>query len=65
MFSDNCIINFKRQMQSMGINVVVDLKGKVLNGNRAAGFDYATGTIYIKKKAGVSDGTLWEAQTAR
>lgn len=31
----------------MGINVVVDQKGEVLNGNRAAGFDYATGTIYI------------------
>ena len=49
------IRRYKRQMQSMGINVVVDLKGKVLNGNRAAGFDYATGTIYIKKKAGVID----------
>ena len=41
------IRRYKRQMQSMGINVVVDQKGKVLNGNRAAGFDYATGTIYI------------------
>ena len=39
----------------MGINVVVDKKGKVLNGNKVAGFDYSSGTIYIKKKAGVID----------
>lgn len=42
-------------MQSKGINVVVDKKGKVLTGDKAAGFDYATGTIYIKKKSGVID----------
>lgn len=39
----------------LGIKVVVDKKGKVLNGNKAAGFDYSTGTVYIKKKAGVID----------
>ncbi|MGN0386530.1 MAG: zincin-like metallopeptidase toxin domain-containing protein [Lachnospiraceae bacterium] len=49
------IRNYKEQMHSMGINVVVDKKGKVLTGDRAAGFDYATGTIYIKKKSGVID----------
>ena len=49
------IRNYKKQMQSMGINVVVDKKGKVLTGDKAAGFDYATGTIYIKKKSGVID----------
>lgn len=47
--------NYKKQMQSKGIDVVVDKKGKVLTGNKAAGFDYTTGTIYIKKKAGVID----------
>ena len=47
------IRNYKKQMQSMGINVVVDKKGKVLTGDKEAGFDYATGTIYIKKKSGV------------
>ena len=49
------IRNYKKQMKGMGINVVVDKKGKVLSGNKAAGFDYSTGTIYIKKKAGIID----------
>ena len=49
------IRKYKKQMNSMGINVVVDKKGKVLNGNKVAGFDYSSGTIYIKKKAGVID----------
>ena len=49
------IRNYKKQMNSLGIKVVVDKKGKVLNGNKAAGFDYSTGTVYIKKKAGVID----------
>lgn len=49
------IRNYKKQMKGMGINVVVDKKGKVLTGNKAAGFDYSNGTIYIKKKAGVID----------
>ncbi|MGN0403395.1 MAG: zincin-like metallopeptidase toxin domain-containing protein [Acetatifactor sp.] len=39
------IRNYKKQMKGMGINVVVDKKGKVLNGNKVAGFDYSTGTI--------------------
>ncbi len=42
-------------MNSLGINVVVDKKGTVLYGNKAAGFDYSTGTIYIRKKPGVID----------
>ena len=35
--------------------MVVDKKGTVLYGNKAAGFDYSTGTIYIRKKLGVVD----------
>lgn len=27
----------------------------MLSGNKAAGFDYSTGTVYIKKKSGVID----------
>lgn len=46
---------YKKRMNSIGINVVVDKKGTVLNGNRAAGFDYATGTVYIRKTSGVID----------
>ena len=49
------IRNYKKQMKSKGINVVVDKKGKLLKGERAAGFDYTTGTVYIKRKAGVID----------
>ena len=49
------IRNYKKQMKSKGINVVVDKKGKLLKGRKAAGFDYATGTVYIKRKAGVID----------
>ncbi len=49
------IRSYKKQMKSMGINVVVDRKGKMLNGTRVAGFDYSTGTIYIRKNAGVLD----------
>ena len=49
------IRNYKKEMNSKGIFVVVDKKGKVLRGNKAAGFDYSTGSIYIKKKPGVID----------
>ncbi|WBW96137.1 zincin-like metallopeptidase toxin domain-containing protein [Oceanirhabdus sp. W0125-5] len=49
------IRNYKKQMKSKGIDVVVDKKGKILTGNKAAGFDYSKGTIYIQKKPGVID----------
>ncbi len=42
-------------MRKRGINVVVDKKGKILMGNKAAGFDYSNGTIYIRKNPGVID----------
>ena len=46
---------YKKEMNGKGIKVTVDKKGKVLNGNKVAGFDYSTGTIYIKKNPGVID----------
>ena len=42
--------DYKKKMNSLGINVVVDKKEIVLQGDKAAGFDYSTGTIYIRKK---------------
>ena len=41
--------NYKKKMNSLGINVVVDKKEIVLQGDKAAGFDYSTGTIYIER----------------
>ena len=41
------IRNYKKQMKNRGINVIVDKKGKKLEGNKIAGFDYSDGTIYI------------------
>ncbi|URZ03832.1 zincin-like metallopeptidase toxin domain-containing protein [Clostridium felsineum] len=49
------IRNYKKEMNSKGIDVVVDKKGKILNGDIAAGFDYSTGKIYIRSKPGVID----------
>ena len=49
------IRSYKNQMNKRGINVITDTKGKLLKDNRVAGFDYSTGTVYIKKTPGVID----------
>jgi hypothetical protein len=49
------IRNYIKEMKSKGTDVIVDKKGKILNGNLAAGFDFSTGKIYIRNKPGVID----------
>lgn len=49
------IRQYKKMMSNKGINVFVDKKNKILTGNKAAGFDYSSGTIFIKKKPGLID----------
>lgn len=47
--STSYIRNYKADMKSKGIPVIVDKKGKILPNGVAAGFDYTKGKIVIRK----------------
>ena len=46
---------FRAQMRKLGVEVVLDKKGKILGGDKQAGYDSSKKTIYLKKPPKVYD----------